>query len=190
MYLNVSPWSCTNARMRFLVVTHGSLMCVLYFWRSYVPQQFLPSLSHLAYSLNEEMQKKIWLFHDNYVDNQLIFLSVIITPYSLWIKNPVVITARKRGLGQGNVFTGVCLSTGAGVGFAACVTGHTTSIRWGGGGGSWLPSMHHRSHDQHLGCVHPEGLRLGCLPTGELGGGSASRGVYLQWGWADPPFRN
>ena len=74
-------------------------------------------------------------------------------------------------MGQGNVFTGVCLSTGAGVGFAACVTGHTTSIRWGGGGGSWLPSMHHRSHDQHLGCVHPEGLRLGCLPTGELGGG-------------------
>ena len=79
--------------------------------------------------------EKFWLFHDNYVDNQLIFLSVIITPYSLWIKNPVVITARKRSLGQGNVFTGVCLSTGAGVGFAACVTGHTTSIRWGGGGG-------------------------------------------------------
>ena len=55
-------------------------------------------------------------------------------------------TARKRSLGQGNIFIGVGLSTG----------------RRGG----WLPSMHHRSHDQ-------EGLP---------GGRSASSG-----GWADPP---
>ena len=53
-----------------------------------------------------------------------------------------VITARKLSLGQGNVFTGVYLSQG----------------RW------LLTSMHHRSHDQHLGGggLHP--------------GGSASRG--------------
>ena len=81
--------------------------------------------------------EKFWLFCDNYMDNQLIFLSVIITPYSLWIKNPVVITARKRSLKQGNVFTGVCLSTGAGVGFPACTRGSASGVsanrRVGGG---------------------------------------------------------
>ena len=35
------------------------------------------------------------------------------------------ITARKRSLGHGNVFTRVCHS----VGFPACITGHMT---WGG----------------------------------------------------------
>ena len=43
----------------------------------------------------------------------------------------VVITARKRSLGQGNVFTPTCLSTR----------------------GGWLPSMHHRTHDQGA-CLH------------------------------------
>ena len=42
----------------------------------------------------------------------------------------IIITARKRSLGQGNVFTGVCLSTG-GVGFPPCITGHMTSIQGG-----------------------------------------------------------
>ena len=41
-----------------------------------------------------------------------------------------VFTGHKRSLGQGNVFTGVCLSIG----------------------GGWLPSMHHRSHDQGV-CI-------------------------------------
>ena len=68
------------------------------------------------------------------------------------LANFPVVTARKRSSGQGNLFTGVCLST-EGVGFPACITGHMTSI-WGGGGG-WLPSMHHRSYDQH-----PEGQGL------------------------------
>ena len=45
-----------------------------------------------------------------------------------------VITARKRSLGQGNVYTGVCLSTEAGVGFPACITGHMTSESASGGG--------------------------------------------------------
>ena len=38
----------------------------------------------------------------------------------------LIITARWRTLGQGNVFTGVCLSTGGRVGFPACITGHMT----------------------------------------------------------------
>ena len=38
-----------------------------------------------------------------------------------------IITACKRSLGQGNVFTGVCLSTGGeGFGFPVCITGHMT----------------------------------------------------------------
>ena len=39
---------------------------------------------------------------------------------------PSIRTARKQRLGQGNVFTGVRLSTGAGRGFRACITGHMT----------------------------------------------------------------
>ena len=42
--------------------------------------------------------------------------------------NLIVITARKRSLGQGNVFTPVCHSV------------HNC--------GGWLPTMHHRSHDR------------------------------------------
>ena len=40
----------------------------------------------------------------------------------------IIITARKRSLGQGDVFTGVCLSTAGegGVGFPLCITGHMT----------------------------------------------------------------
>ena len=37
-----------------------------------------------------------------------------------------IFTARKRSLGQGNVFTGVCHSVLRGVGFPACITGHMT----------------------------------------------------------------
>ena len=44
------------------------------------------------------------------------------------------ITARKRSLGQGNIFTSMCHS------FCPHV-------------GGWLPSMHHRSHDWR--CLHP-----------------------------------
>ena len=45
----------------------------------------------------------------------------------------------------------------------------------GGGGGRWLPSMHHRSHAQH-----PRRVCLqGGLPTGSLAtGGSVYRGLY------------
>ena len=38
-----------------------------------------------------------------------------------------IFTARKRSLGQGNVFTPVCHSINRGVGFPACITGHMTS---------------------------------------------------------------
>ena len=71
-----------------------------------------------------------------------------------------VITAHKRSLGQGNVFTPVCHSV------------H-------GGRRGWLPSMHHRSHDQHPGGVLPTeewsvykgGFCLrGGLPTSRGGG--------------------
>ena len=51
-------------------------------------------------------------------------------------------TARKRNLGQGNVFTGVCLSMG-----------------------DWLPSMHHISYGP--GGLHPGGL--GRLPGSAYG---------------------
>ena len=95
----------------------------------------------------------------------------------------VVITARKRSLGQGNVFRGVCLSMGV--------------------GGVWLPSMHHRLHDQQFlppggsasrGGLHPgRGLLPGgvCIQRGVCvgRGQSASRRVSI-WGggrgWADP----
>ena len=50
-----------------------------------------------------------------------------------------IFTARKRSLGQGNVVTGVCLSTEE---------------------GGWLPSMHHRSHDQGEEGLHPGGVGL------------------------------
>ena len=60
-----------------------------------------------------------------------------------------VITARKQSLGQRNIFTGMC---------------HFFSR---GGGGSWLPSMHLRSHDQ--------------------GGLSPMGGGLHAGGWADPP---
>ena len=77
----------------------------------------------------------------------------------------LVITARKQSLGQGNVFTSVCLSTG-GVGFPACITSHTgrmTSIQ---GEGGWLPSMQHRSCTGHLTniqwgvCIGKRALRI------------------------------
>ena len=65
--------------------------------------------------------------------------SKIITTYALLV-TCVIITARKRSLGQGNVSTPVChLFTGE-VGFPACITGHITR------GG--LP----------LGGLHPRGL--------------------------------
>ena len=38
----------------------------------------------------------------------------------------LLVTTCKRSLGQGHVFTGVCLSTGGGVGFPACIIGHMT----------------------------------------------------------------
>ena len=57
-----------------------------------------------------------------------------------------VFTACKRGMEQGNVFTPVC---------------HSVHRGWG-----WLPSMHHRSHDQGV-CLqwglHPQGV---CIQGG------------------------
>ena len=59
-----------------------------------------------------------------------------ITGMQVLDKHIIVIAARKRSLGQGNVFTRVCHSIhrGKGVGFPACVTVHITSIQ-----GGWLP---------------------------------------------------
>ena len=36
-----------------------------------------------------------------------------------------IFITHRQSLGQGNIFTGVCLSTGV-VGFPACITGHMT----------------------------------------------------------------
>ena len=51
---------------------------------------------------------------------ELSQLPLVSTPH------PLLITARKRSLGQGNIFTGVCLFKGGGIGFPACITGHMT----------------------------------------------------------------
>ena len=54
-----------------------------------------------------------------------------------------VITARKRSLGQGNVFTPVCLSVHRGFGFPACSgKGGGLASRQALGKGGWIPSMH------------------------------------------------
>ena len=56
-------------------------------------------------------------------------------------KLPLLITARKRSLGQGNVFTPVC-----------------HSVHGGGGRRGLCPNMHHRSHDSGGGvCVQEQG---------------------------------
>ena len=71
----------------------------------------------------------------------------------------LLITAHKRSLGQGNVFTPVCHSVHRGK-------------------GDWLPSMHHMTRGvciQGVSCIgglHPgswEGLHLGGLHRGEGG---------------------
>ena len=46
---------------------------------------------------------------------------------TLKLNRLLIVTARKRSLGQGNVFTQVCVSfCSQGVGFPACITGHMT----------------------------------------------------------------
>ena len=46
---------------------------------------------------------------------------------ALKLNRLLIVTARKRSLGQGNVFTQVCvLFCSQGVGFPACITGHMT----------------------------------------------------------------
>ena len=57
-----------------------------------------------------------------------------------------IFIAYKRSLGQGNIFTSMCHSF--------CQQGV---------GGSWFPSMHHRSHDQ--GDLYPGGLHP-CIQGG------------------------
>ena len=106
----------------------------------------------------------------------------------LWLRGRMVgesiITASKRSLGQGNVFTPMC---------------HYVQV-------GWLPGMHHRSHDRGgssttggrgfclQGDLHPVGVFLQgglhasrgrCLPPGGLHPGE----VCIQEGeegWADP----
>ena len=55
-------------------------------------------------------------------------------PFHAVVRNKSIFTASKRSLRHGNIFTGVCLSIGG-----------------------WLPSMHHRSHDQGV-CIEGEGV--------------------------------
>ena len=79
------------------------------------------------------------------------------------------ITTRKQSLGQGNIFTSMSffLSTGEGVGFLACITGHMTrgsSSRGSASGGS------------------PQGVcsRRVCIQGVCIQGWSVSRGVCIQ----------
>ena len=90
-----------------------------------------------------------------------------------------IFTTRKRGLGQGNVFTGVCLSPGVCLEGSACGSAlgdlphllffHTTEIS----------KQSHLQRGLHLGGwpgVCPQGFCLGGLHPGGLPtGGSASR---------------
>ena len=75
--------------------------------------------------------------------------------------------------GMHSCFTGFFLSTGG----------------WGAGRGVWLPSMHHKSHEQWV-CIQGE------IGSASRGKGSTSRGVCIQrgsasGGWVDyPPPRN
>ena len=62
-----------------------------------------------------------------------------------------IVIGPKRSLGQGNVFTGVCLSTGEGVGFPACITGHMTGGGRSASGGEGVCI-------QGEGGLHPEGV--------------------------------
>ena len=71
-----------------------------------------------------------------------------------------IVTARKRSLGQGNVF----------VRLSFCPRG---------GGRRWPLSMHRRSHDQGI-CI-----RGVCILWGSALGGSAFRGVCIQ-GYLNP----
>ena len=102
-------------------------------------------------------------------------------------------TARKRSLGQGNIFTGVCLSTGRGVGFPACIACHMT-----GGSASRGVCLQGRGFASR-GDMHPGGSASGvrsafrgCLPPGA--GGLHPEVIYIQeglhpGGWGRPPLR-
>ena len=77
-------------------------------------------------------------------------------------------TVRKRSWGQGNIFTGVCLSTGRGVGFPACITCHMT-----GGSASRGVCLQGRGFASR-GDMHPGGSASGVRSA--FRGGSAYRG--------------
>ena len=70
----------------------------------------------------------------------------------------VVITARKRSLGQGNIFTGVCDSF--------CLQGEGGCLPLGPGGGHTHPQTQTppraHPHGQQTGGTHPTGM-LSCL---------------------------
>ena len=76
------------------------------------------------------------------------------------VKLKRLISTPKRSLGQGNVFTHVCHSV------------H-------GEGGVWLPSMHHRSHDQYWG----DEVGFPACITGHMTRGSAYRGLLSTEGF-------
>ena len=83
---------------------------------------------------------------------------------------PWIVTASKRSLRQGNVFTRTCHSVRGG-GFPACITGHMTSIQEVGLPIWWVCLQ---------GGLHPGPGGQGSLRPG----GTAWGGVYLQGGSA------
>ena len=106
-----------------------------------------------------------------------------------------LVTARRRSLGQGNIFTGVCLSTGVGglAGFPASITGHMTEgSTWECGGSASRVDVPPGGSVSRGWGLHLEGV---CILGGSASGDSASRGsgvciqgggVCIQGGWADP----
>ena len=93
-----------------------------------------------------------------------------------------LITARKRSLGQGNMFTGVCLSTGR--------QGWGVSSQWGllpGGGGAWSGGVHGPRGCMVPGvCAWSRGWVLGC--QGVVGVHGPGGGAWSQGGarWRPP----
>ena len=105
-------------------------------------------------------------------------------------------------LREGNVFPGVCLSMGWGVGFPACITGHKTSMGLPAGGSACRGSASRGSLPQGgsacrrvclRGCVSRRGCasnRRVCIHGGVClkrvlpQGGSACRGICLHRGSA------
>ena len=120
------------------------------------------SVEAAVYMLVERRQTDIVQCHVAQGTNHLGFLVVYTSRGSLKaIKCNIIITAGKRGLGQGNIFTGVCPPRGG-----ACLPLGSRGMSASGSLGPHPPGTHslhtHRPHGQQADGTHPTGM-LSCL---------------------------